>query len=60
MQDLSAVIVSLAGMWSIALVAFSIAGSKWADRIHRGFASSAFTHSLEMFVRIIVRTACVI
>jgi hypothetical protein len=60
MNTLAAVIVVLSGLWLIGLAA---AAFVWPERVKDffgKFASSAFTHFLEMFVRIIVGTAFVI
>lgn len=57
---LTAVIVVLAGIWLIALATISFARPNLAKRFLGGFASSAFTHFLEVSVRIIVGTAFVL
>lgn len=60
MNTLSAVIVVLAGIWLIGLAAIAIVKPDRVKQFFAKFASSAFTHFLEMFVRIIVGAAFVI
>ena len=57
---IAAVIVVLGGLWLIGLAAFSFAMPERAKDFLSRFASSAFSHFLEMFVRIIVGTAFVL
>lgn len=60
MNTLAGVIVVLAGIWLIGLAAAAIAKPDRVKHFFDKFASSAFNHLLEMFVRIIVGTAFVI
>ncbi|MEQ1603326.1 MAG: hypothetical protein ABL999_00500 [Pyrinomonadaceae bacterium] len=60
MNTLAVVIVVLAGIWLIGLGAVAIAKPDLVKQFFDKFASSAFTHFLEMFVRIIAGTAFVI
>lgn len=60
MNTLAAVVVVLAGTWLIGLAAAAIAMPERVKQFFGKFASSGFTHFLEMFVRIIVGTAFVI
>lgn len=60
MDELAAVIVALAGTWLIGLAGAAAAKPDVIKRFFDKFASSAFTHFLEMFVRLVVGTAFVI
>lgn len=60
MNTIAAVIVVLAGIWLIALAMVAFAKPGRAKQFLNGFASSAFTHFFEVFLRIIVGTAFVI
>jgi hypothetical protein len=60
MNALTGVIIVLAGIWLIGLAAVAFTKPERAKRFLGGFAGSAFTHFLEVFVRIIVGTAFVI
>jgi hypothetical protein len=57
MDSLAAVIVLFAGLWLIGLATAAIAKPELVKGFFGKFASSAFTHFLEMFLRIIVGTA---
>jgi hypothetical protein len=60
MNTFAGVIVVLAGVWLIGLAAAAIAKPNRVKHFFDKFASSAFSHFLEMFVRLIVGTAFVI
>lgn len=60
LNTLAAVIVVLTGIWLIGLATVAFAKPERAKQFLNGFASSAFTHFLEVFLRIIVGTAFVI
>lgn len=60
MNTFAAVIVVLSGIWLIGLATISFARPNLSKRFLGGFASSAFTHFLEVSIRIIVGTAFVI
>lgn len=60
MNTLAAVIVVLAGIWLIGLAVAAIAKPDFVKQFFDKFASSAFTHFLEMFLRLIVGAAFVI
>ena len=57
---LAAVIVVLAGIWLIGLAAVAVARPELVKQFFGTFASSAFAHFLEMFMRITVGVAFVI
>ena len=60
MNRLAALIVVLAGVWLIGLAVAAVAVPERVKLFFDKFASSAFTHFLEMFVRIVVGAALVI
>ena len=60
MNTLAVVIVVLSGLWLIGLGTAAFAKPERVKHFFDKFASSAFTHFLEMFVRLIVGTAFVI
>lgn len=60
LNTFAAVIVVLAGIWLIALATVAFAKPGRAKQFLNAFASSALTHFLEVFLRIIVGTAFVI
>ena len=60
MNTLAGAIVVLAGIWLTGLAAVAIAKPDRVKQFFDKFASSAFGHFLEMFVRIIVGVAFVI
>lgn len=60
MNTLAAVIVLLSGLWLIGLATAAFAMPERVKDFFGKFASSAFTHFFEMFVRIIAGTAFVI
>lgn len=60
MNTIAAVIVVLSGIWLIGLAGAAVGKPDVVKRFFDKFASSAFTHFLEMFVRLIVGTAFVI
>lgn len=60
LNTLAAAIVVLAGIWLIGLASVALAKPERARDFLGRFASSAFTHFLEVFIRIIVGTAFVI
>jgi hypothetical protein len=59
MNTLAVVIVVLSGLWLIGLGTAAFAKPERVKHFFDKFASSAFTHFLEMFVRIVVGTAFV-
>jgi len=59
MNTVSAVIVVLAGIWLIGLAALAFVRPGSAKDFLNAFASSAFTHFFEVFIRIVVGTAFV-
>ena len=60
MKTLAAVIVVLAGVWLVGLAAVALARPGLAKHFLGRFASSAFTHFLEVFLRITVGLALVV
>jgi hypothetical protein len=60
MNTLAALIVVLAGVWLIGLAVAAVVTPDRIKQFFDKFASSAFTHFLEMFVRIIVGAALVV
>jgi|CXWL01.1.fsa_nt_gi hypothetical protein len=60
MNTLAAVIVVLAGIWLIGLATVSFAKPESVNHFFDKFASSAFSHFLEMFLRLTVGIAFVI
>lgn len=60
MNTIAAVIVVLAGIWLIGLAAVAVTKPDVVRQFLDKFASSAFTHFLEMFVRIVVGAAFVV
>jgi len=53
------IIVVLAALWLIGLAVFALARPKSVENFFDKFASSAFTHFLEMFLRLLVGAAFV-
>lgn len=59
-NTIAAIIIVLAGTWLIGLAGVAVAKPDRVKQFFGKFASSAFIHLFEMFVRIIVGTAFVI
>lgn len=60
LNALAAAIILLAGIWLIGLATFAFAKPERVRNFFGNFASSAFTHFLEMFLRLIVGAGFVI
>jgi hypothetical protein len=60
MNTLAAIIVALSGLWLIGLGIAAFTNPERVKDFFGKFASSAFTHFLEMFIRITAGTAFVI
>lgn len=60
MNTIAFVIIALTGFWMIGLAAVAIGKPDLMKRFFDGFASSARTHFLEMFLRLLVGAAFVV
>ena len=59
-QQASLVLICLSAVWLIGLAVMSVAQPESVKRFFAKFASSAFAHFLEMFIRLLVGSAFVL